>query len=107
MLSYILLYSGLYDGEPGVEPLLGVVVGVNACIISGEMLHLVEAMLGWIGIRLVAEVPLTRKIRRVSVLLNKLRNGRRLLPQAVLVAWSHDDRERGPDRQPSGQEGSA
>src|SRR6478672_2188343 len=66
--------------KPWVEPFARVVVGVNTSIISGEMFHLIEAMLDGIGVGLVTEMPLAREVGRVTVLLEEFRNRRRLFP---------------------------
>jgi hypothetical protein len=92
--------------EPGMEAVRGVVIGIDAGIVSGKMLHLVEAMHGRIGVRDVAEMPLAGEVGRVTVLLEELGDGRRFLAEIVLVAWSHHDRERRADRDASGDEGS-
>ena len=45
-----------------MKPFAGVVVGVNAGIVSRKVLHLVEAVLDWVSVGLVAEMPLARKV---------------------------------------------
>jgi hypothetical protein len=57
--------------EPGMEEPGGVVVRINAGIVGGEMLHLIDAMRGGIGFGLVAEMPLAGKVGRVTVLLEE------------------------------------
>jgi hypothetical protein len=61
--------------EPGMKPLRSVVVGIDACIISGKLLHLVEAMLDRVRHRLVDQVPLAREVRGVPILFEKFGNG--------------------------------
>ena len=78
--------------EPGMEPLGGVRVGIDAGVIGGELLHLIEAMLGWIGRRLVAQVPLAGEVRGVTVLLEEFGDRRGLRAEVVLVARSNHDR---------------
>ena len=92
--SYIFLNSGLNDGNQGWNPLVGVVVGIDAGIVGGEVPHLVEAMLDRIGVGLVAEMPLAGEVRRIAVFLEELGDRRRFLPQTVLIARSNHDRER-------------
>src|SRR5262249_12089433 len=50
----------------------GVGVGVDTRIVRGERLHLVEAVFDRISRRLVAEMPLARKVCRIAVLLEEL-----------------------------------
>src|SRR5262249_22299152 len=50
-------------GKPWMKPLRGVRIRVDARIIGGECLHFIEAMLNWIRLWLVAEMPLARKVR--------------------------------------------
>ena len=90
--------------EPGMEPLVRVVVGIDAGIVGGEILHLVEAMLDRIGLGLVAQMPFAGEVRRVAVLLKELGDRRRLLAQGVFVARRHHDRQGGADRNASGHE---
>src|SRR5262249_45943868 len=54
----------------------------------------VEAVLDRVGVRLVAEMPLTRKVCREAVLLEEFGNGRRFFAQRVLVAWGNHNRQR-------------
>ena len=89
-------------GEPGVKVRRGVIVGIDARIVGGELSHLVVAMLDGIELGLVAEVPLAREVGPVSVLLEELGDGRRLLPQPVLVSGGDDDRQRRADRNAPG-----
>ena len=56
-----LVVFGVERREPGMEPFAGVVVGVDAGVVGGEMLHLVEAVLDRIGLRLVAQCHLPEK----------------------------------------------
>ena len=93
--------------KPGMEPLVGVVVSVDAGVIGGEILHLVEAVLGRIGRGNVAHVPLAGKIGRIAVLLEELGNRRRFLAQVVRVARRDDDRQRRADRDPPRHERGA
>src|SRR5580704_1651436 len=81
-----------------MKPLRGVVVGIDAGIIGGEMFHLVEAMLGRIGVGLVAQMPLAGEIRRVTILPEEFGDRRRLLSEPVLIARGNHDRERRADR---------
>src|SRR6185312_8370523 len=74
----------IVGGEPRMKKFRGVVVSVNASIVGGKMLHLVEAMLGRIGIRDVAEMPLAREVGGVAVLLEEFGDGRRFLAEIVL-----------------------
>src|SRR5260221_13930842 len=71
------------------------------------MFHLVEAMLNWVGIGLVAEMPFAREVCRVAVLLEEFGDRRCLLPKAVFIARGHYDRERRADRNTPGHEGGA
>ena len=80
---------------------------VNAGVVGGKMLHLVEAMLGRIGIRDVAEMPLAREVGGVAVLLEEFGDGRRFLAEIVLVAGGDHDGERRADRDAAGDEGGA
>ena len=90
-----------------MEPLGGVGVGIDAGVVCGERLHLIEAMLDRVGIGLVAEMPLARKVRRIAILLEEFRDGGRLLAQCILVARGHHDRERRADRNaPSHERGA-
>ena len=43
-----------------------IVVGVYAGVVGGEVLHLIEAMLGGIGGRNIAHVPLAGKVCGVA-----------------------------------------
>ena len=90
-----------------MEPLVGVVVGVDAGVVGGKILHLVEAVLDRIGLGLVAQMPLAGEVRRIAVLLEELGDRRRLLAQGVLVARSDDDRESRADRNAPGHERGA
>jgi hypothetical protein len=74
-----------------VKPLLGIVIGIDARVVSRELLHLVEAMLDWIGLRLVSHVPLAGEVSRVTVLLEEFSYGGRLLPDGVLIARCNHD----------------
>ena len=71
------------------------------------MLHLVEAVLGRIGVGLVAQVPLAGEVGRVAVLLEEFGDRRRFLVQGVRIAGGDHDRERRADRNPSGDERGA
>ena len=64
-----------------MEPRSRVAVGVNARIVSAEGFHLVEAVLDRVGLRLVAQMPFTREVRRVAILLEEFGNRRCLLSQ--------------------------
>ena len=91
-----------------MKPLGSVGVGIDAGIVRGERLHLIEAVLDRVRRRLVSEMPLARKVRRIAILPEKFRNGGRLLPQRVFIARSHHDRERRSDREaPSHKRGAA
>ena len=46
-----------------MEPLGGVGIGVDARIVRGESLHLIEAVLDRIGCGLVTEMPFAGKVR--------------------------------------------
>ena len=85
-----------------MKPLGRIGIGVDARIVRGERLHLVEAVLDRVGLRLITEMPLARKVGRVAVLLKKLGYGRRLLFERILIARSDHDRERRTDRNTSG-----
>ncbi len=91
--------------EPRVKVRRGVVVGVDARIVGGELLHLVEAVLDRVELGLVAEMPLAREVGRVAVLLEELGDRRRLRLQAVLVTGRHDHGQGGADRDAAGDEG--
>ena len=71
------------------------------------MLHLVEAMLGRVGLRLVAHMPLAGKIGRVAVLLEEFGDRRRLLREVVLVTRGDHDGERRTDWNAPGHERGA
>ena len=88
--------------EPGMEPLRCVGVGVNAGVVGGEFLHLVEAVLDRIGNGLVAEMPLAGEGGAVAVLFEELGDGRRLGAEIIFIAGSDDDREGGADRDAPG-----
>src|SRR5262249_24535688 len=75
--------------KPGVEPLAGVVIGIDTGIVCGEVLHFVETVRDWIRLRLVAQVPFSGEIREITVLPEKLGNSRRLASQKVLIAGSN------------------
>src|SRR5262249_21621789 len=72
-----------------------------------ERLHLVEAVLDRVRIGLVAEMPFAGEIGRVTVLLEELGDGRRLLAQMIFVTRSHDDRQRRTNGNPPGDERAA
>ena len=97
----------IVGGEPGMEPFLGVVIGIDAGIVGGEMFHLIEAMRGRIGIRYIAEMPLAREVGGVAVLLKEFGDRRRFLAEIVLVARSDNDRERRADGDAPGDERGA
>jgi hypothetical protein len=84
-----------------------IVVGIDAGIVGGEILHLVEAMRGRVGRRLVAEVPLARKVCRVAVLFEEFCDCRCLRAEEVLVARGNHDRQRRADRNTPGNERGA
>src|SRR5204863_4553677 len=90
-----------------MKPLAGVRVGIDAGIVSGEFLHLVEAMLDGVGHRLIAEMPFAREVSAIAILLKELGNGRSLGAKIVFVAGGDDDRERGADRDAPGHERGA
>src|SRR5215475_13895905 len=83
--KYSFLNSALYEGNHGWNHLEVSGVRIDARIVRGERLHLIEAVRDWVGLGLVAEMPLARKIRRVAVLLEEFGNGGRLLAQRILV----------------------
>ena len=91
--------------EPRMKILGRIIVGIDAGVIGGEVLHLVEAVLDGIGLRLVAHMPFAGEIGRVAVLLEEFGNRRRFLLQSVLVTRGNHNRERRPDWNTSGQEG--
>src|SRR5262249_22728926 len=93
--------------EPRMKPLGGVAVRVDTWIVRGEGFHLVKAVLDWIGIGFVAQMPLPREVRRIAVLVEELRDGRRLFAQCVLVAWRNDNWERRANREAPGHQGGA
>src|ERR1700733_14431643 len=85
-----------------------VVIGVDARVIGGELLHLIEAVFDRVEFGLIAEMPLAREIGAVTVLLEKLGDCRRGFCQAVLVAWHDDHRKGRTDRDaPSYERGAA
>src|SRR6266478_9601034 len=91
-----------------MRPRRRVGVVIDAWVVRGEFLHLVEAMLDRVGLGLVAEMPLAREVGRVAVLLEELRNGGCLLAKGVLVARRDDDRQRRADgNAPGDQRGAA
>ena len=61
-LKYSFENFGLYDGNHGWNQLLVSAVGVDARVIRGEVLHLVEAVLDRIGLGLVAQVPFAGEV---------------------------------------------
>src|SRR5207249_6708963 len=65
------------------------------------------AMLDWIGFWFVAEMPFAREVSGVAVLLEELRNGRRLLAQRVLVARRDDVGQGRANRNAPGNERGA
>ena len=85
----------------------GVAVGIDARIIGGELLHLVEAVLDRVELGHVTEMPLAGEVRLVPVLLVELGDGRRLFPEPVLVAGNNHDRKRRADRDAPGHERGA
>src|SRR5438132_12924233 len=87
-----------------MKPLRGIVVGIDAGIVGGEMFHLVKAMRNWIGIGLVTEMPFAREVGRVAVFLEEFGDRRRFLPETVFVARGNHDRERRADRDTPGHE---
>src|SRR5215469_10010397 len=90
-----------------MKPLGGIGIGVDAGVIGGELLHLVEAVIRWIGYWLVAEVPLAGEVRRVAVLLKEFGNRWRLRTEVVLVARGNHDRKRRADGNASGHKRGA
>lgn len=81
-----------------------VAVAIDAGIVRGELLHLVEAMLDRVELGLIAEVPLAGEVSGIAVLLVELGDGRRLFPEAVRVAGNDNDRQRRADRDAPGHE---
>src|SRR5262245_12898342 len=90
-----------------MEPLGCVGVGVDARIVSRKRLHLVEAMLDWIGLGLVTEMPFARKVRGVAVFLKEFSDCWRLFFERIFVARGHNYRECRADRNASCNERSA
>src|SRR5206468_5235200 len=93
--------------EPGMRPRRRVVVVIDAWVVGGEFLHLVEAMLDRVGLGLVAEMPLAREVGRVAVLLEELGDRRGFLAQEVLITRRDDDRQRRADGNAPGDERGA
>ena len=77
-----------------MEPLRRVAIGVNAGIIGGEFLHLIEAVFDRIRLRFIAQMPLAGKVSRIAVFLKELGDRRCLLAQRILIAGRDYDRER-------------
>src|SRR5580700_2181179 len=90
-----------------MEPLVGIGIGVDTRVVSGELLHLVETVIGRISHRLVAQVPLTGEVRCVTILLEELGNGWSLGLEVVLVAGGNHDRQGRADGNASGDERGA
>src|SRR6266481_3757074 len=90
-----------------MEPGTGVGVGIDARIVGSERFHFVEAVLDWIGFWFVAEMPLAREVRRVTVLLEELGNRRSAFPEEVLVTGGDHNRERRTDGDASSDERGA
>jgi hypothetical protein len=78
-VKIFLLVFGVVGREPWVKPNRGVAVSVHSRIIRGERLHLIEAVLDWVSLGFVTEVPFAREVGRVAVLLEELRDGGRFL----------------------------
>jgi hypothetical protein len=81
-----------------------VVIGVDARVIGGELLHLIEAMFDRVEFGLIAEMPLAREISAVTVFLEKLGDRWGGFRQTILVARHNDNRERRADRNAPAQE---
>src|SRR5213595_2672411 len=90
-----------------MEPGTGVGVGIDTRIVGSERFHFVEAVLDWIGLWFVAEMPLAREVRRVTVLLEELGDRRSAFPEEVLVTGGDHNRERRTDGDPSSNERGA
>src|ERR1017187_6729602 len=90
-----------------MEILGSIRVRIDAGVISGELFHLVEAMIRRVGNRLVAHVPLAGEVGGVAVLLEEFGDGRGLRLEVVLVARGNHDRERGTNGNATGHEGRA
>jgi hypothetical protein len=61
-------------------------------------------MIGRVGHRLVAQVPLAGEARGVAILLEEFGNGRRLRPQIIFVTRSNHDGQRRTDGNASGKQ---
>ncbi len=79
-------------------------IGVDAGVIGQHVVHLVEAVRRGEVLGLVAYMPFAKLHRRVIRLLQILGDGRRLLGEAVRVAWCEDGGKRGADRNAAGDE---
>ncbi len=53
---------GVIFREPGMREAIRVVIGIDARIVGGEFLHLVEAVLDRVELGLISQVPLARKV---------------------------------------------
>ena len=102
-----LVELGVVRREPRMKLGGCVVVRVDAWVIGAEVLHLIEAVLDRIGVRLVAQVPFSGEVGRVAVLLKEFRNRRGFLLQSVRIARSDHDRESRANWNASGHERSA
>src|SRR5271170_1012411 len=83
--------SGVVLWKPGMREAIRVVIGVDARIVGGELLHFVEAMLDRIELGLIPEMPLTREVSRITAFLEELGDCRSTLRQTVRVAWDNHD----------------
>src|SRR5271167_3955937 len=90
-----------------MKPLIGVGIGVDTSVIGGELLHLIEAMIGWVSYRLVAKMPLAGEVGRIAVLLEELGDGWGLGAKVILVARGNHDRQRRADGNSSSDERGA
>src|SRR5580692_8089431 len=85
-----------------MKPLIGIRVGIDACVVSGELFHLVEAMLDRISDGFVAKMPLAREVRGIPVLLEEFGNRWSFGFEVVFIAGGNHDRQCRADRDPPG-----
>ncbi len=86
---------------------VGVSISVNPGVVGEEILHGVETVIDRHGVDGVAQVPFSREIGLVIVLLEEFRDGRCLRPDPVGIAGRDDHREGGAHGQASGHERGA
>src|SRR5271156_5061937 len=103
-LLIFLPISSVIFRKPGMREVRRVVIGVDARIVSGELLHLVEAMLDRVELGLIPQMPLAREISRIAALREELGDCRGVLGEAILITRHDYDRKRGTNWDASGHE---